>query len=203
MTFNPEPRILMVGGSPRANGNTDAQLKAAADGAKSQGISSTIIQLRKYDFSPCVGCEACRKAKACTCLLDGMQLLYPEIEACQGLILASPTHNYNVTAWMKAFIDRLYCYYNFTNDHPRAWSSRLADQNRAGAVLSVCEQVDRKDMGFTMEAMELPMEALGYKVLNKVGAMEHFHKGAIKKDQPMMDAAFETGEMVAKTISGK
>jgi multimeric flavodoxin WrbA len=43
-----------------------------------------------------------------------MGLLCPEIEESKALILGSPTYNYNVTDPMKAFIDRLYPYYNFT-----------------------------------------------------------------------------------------
>ena len=47
--------------------------------------------------------------------MDGMSLLYPKIIDARGLVLVSPTHNYNITAIMKAFIDRLYCFYNFDN----------------------------------------------------------------------------------------
>ena len=69
---------------------------------------------------------------------------------------------------MKAFIDRLYCFYNFQNTHPRTWSSQLENQNRKAVVVAICEQENRKDMGFTIEAMKLPIEALGYKVIEEL-----------------------------------
>ena len=107
-----QPTILAVGASPRASGNSDKLIAAALQGAS--GLCSTeAVHLRDYTFSPCVGCEACRKTGACTKFNDGMSLIYPKLEQAQGLILASPVHNYNVTAWMKAFIDRLYPYYVF------------------------------------------------------------------------------------------
>ncbi|ACL01811.1 flavodoxin family protein [Desulfatibacillum aliphaticivorans] len=199
MTAHPQAKILLVGGSPRPNGNTDALLQSAAQGAEARGVPCTIVHLRDYQFSPCVGCEKCRKDKACTKLMDGMQLLYPLIEECRGIILASPTHHYNITAWMKAFIDRLYCYYDFTNDRPRGWSSRLAGQGRCAAVMAVCEQEDIRDMGFTLEAMEMPLQALlGCGMTARVSALLHFSKGAVKKDQQAMDAAFEAGKAVAR-----
>ena len=200
MNSNLRPTILMVGGSPRPHGNTDALLESAAMGAESAGGTYTIVHLRDYQFSPCVGCEKCRKDKACTRLMDGMQLLYPLVEKSRGMILASPTHHYNITAWMKAFIDRLYCYYDFTRDKPRGWSSRLAGQGRHASVLAVCEQKNIKDMGFTIEAMEQPLQALGYEITAGTGAMEHFGKGSVRKDQSAMDAAFEAGKAVARKI---
>jgi multimeric flavodoxin WrbA len=126
-----------------------------------------------------------------------MELLYPEIEECKGLILGSPTYNYNITSDMKTFIDRLYPYYNFTNDRPRQYSSKLADQGRKAIVFSVCEQSDIKEMGFALEAMEMPLEALGYEVVEKFPVTGYFDRGAVSKDTNVLERAFETGKKMA------
>ena len=115
-------KVLGVGASPRKGGNTDILLRKALAGAAAAGAAAEEIQLRDYAIQPCVGCENCRKAGRCTRLMDGMQCLYPKINESRGLIMASPTHNYNITAWMKAFIDRLYPYYCFTDDRPRRYT---------------------------------------------------------------------------------
>ncbi|THB63256.1 MAG: flavodoxin family protein, partial [Desulfovibrio sp.] len=127
-------KILGVGGSPRSGGNSDVLLQNILAGAVEAGVETEAVHLRNYHFSSCIGCERCRKDKACTGLNDGMQLLYPKVEAARGLVLVSPTHQYNVTAIMKAFIDRLYAYYDFTDDRPRGYSSRLAGKDRQAAV---------------------------------------------------------------------
>lgn len=57
-----------------------------------------------------------------------MNLLYPKIEEAKGMVLGSPTYNYNVTSLMKTFIDRLYPYYNFTDDRPRGYSAGWQDR---------------------------------------------------------------------------
>jgi multimeric flavodoxin WrbA len=192
--------IFGVSGSPRKNGNTDVLLSNFAKGAQDVGADVETIYLRDYVIQPCVGCEQCRKDKACTRLLDGMQLLYPKILAARGIILGSPTHNYNVTAWVKAFIDRLYCFYDFTNDRPRAYTSRLADQGRKAIVFSVCEQPDISEMGFTLEAMRMPLEALGYEVVEKFPVTGYFDRGVVRKDEGLLSKAFRKGRNFARMV---
>ncbi|MBW2251985.1 MAG: flavodoxin family protein, partial [Deltaproteobacteria bacterium] len=91
----PEQKILAIGGSPRIHGNSDVLLKHILNGVQEENVPAEGIQLRDYYFKPCIGCEKCRKDKICTGLNDGMHLLYPKITKSQGLILLSPTHNYN------------------------------------------------------------------------------------------------------------
>lgn len=195
-----KPYILGVGASPRAKGNSDIILKQALKGAQSRGLVTETAALRDYIFQPCIGCERCRKDKACTGLNDGMHLLYPKIIQAQGLFLISPTHNYNVTAWMKAFIDRLYCFYEFQNTHPRAWSSHLANQGRKAVVAAICEQLSEEDMGFTLEAMRRPMEALGYEVVDEVAIFGHFGRGVVKKDTRALERVFAAGRKLARAV---
>ena len=196
----PEQKILAIGGSPRIHGNSDVLLKYILNGVQEESVPAEGMQLRDYYFKPCIGCERCRKDKICTGLNDGMHLLYPKITKSQGLILLSPTHNYNITAWMKAFIDRLYCFYNFDDNRPRGWSSRLAGQKRKAVIVAVCEQQNKRDMGFTIEAMRLPLEALGYEILKELPVFGIFDRGAVKKDEEILTKASELGRKLAKSI---
>ena len=144
-------KILGLSGSPRAGGNTDTLLEQFLNGAKETGAEVETLYLRNYRINYCIGCEQCRRDKTCTRFEDGMRLLYPKIEESQGVIIGSPTHNYNITAITKAFIDRLYPYYDFTDGAPRGWASRLAGHNRMSLVFTVGEQKSIHDMavGFT------------------------------------------------------
>ena len=193
-------KVLGISASPRKNGNSDVLLKHILKGVNQQEINAEKILLRDYHFQPCIGCEKCRKDKICTGLNDGMQLLYHKLLESKGLILASPTHHYNVTALMKAFIDRLYCFYNFDDNRPRGWSSRLAGQGRKAVIAAVCEQENRKDMGFTLEAMRLPLEALGYEVVGELAVFGLFDRGIIKKKEVILVKASILGRDLAKSI---
>ncbi len=196
----PERRILAIGGSPRVHGNSDVLLEHILNGVQGENVPAEGIQLRDYYFKPCIGCERCRKDKICTGLHDGMHLVYPEIIKSQGLILISPTHNYNITAWMKAFIDRLYCFYDFDDNRPRGWTSRLAGQKRKAVIVAVCEQTDKKDMGLTIGAMRLPLEALGYEIFEEFPVFGMFERGAVKKDGEILTKASELGRRFAGSI---
>ena len=195
-----QSKVLGIGGSPRKGGNSDVLMRHILSGAEDSGLQSKTVHLRDYRFDPCVGCERCRKDKCCTKLHDGMQLIYPQIVASKGLVLVSPTHNYNVTAWMKAFIDRLYCFYDFEDTRPRTWSSRLAGQGRTAVVCAVCEQVNREDMGFTLEAMRIPLEALGYEVVGELPVYGIFDRGRVKQDERILKQAAALGKALAEKI---
>lgn len=190
-------KIMGVSGSPRKNGNTDILLDSFLKGAESEGAETKKVLLRDYSIESCIGCEACRKAGTCTRFHDGMELLYPEIEDCKGLVLGSPTYNYNVTSAMKSFIDRLYPFYDFAEERPGPYSSKLADQDRKALVFTVCEQVKAEEMGFTLEAMEMPLEALGYEVTEKIPVTGFFDRGAVSKDDDILRKAFEAGKALA------
>lgn len=195
--------ILIVTGSPRKNANSDALGEEIRKAAEEAGAQAKRIALRDYVITGCVGCEQCRRDKACTRLMDGMQLIYPEVERAAGLVLVCPAHNYNVTVPMKAFIDRLYCYYDFTDTRPRNYSSRLAGAGRLGAAMAVCEQTDPRDMGMTLDAMTMPIEPHGYEVTASIPVLGHFGPGAVRDDSKAMDAARRLGADMAKRLTAR
>lgn len=194
------PRILAVGASPRKGGNSDILLRHFAAGARKAGVETEEIQLRDLVFSPCIGCEQCRRTGECSRFDDDMAGVYPRIEDSRGLFLISPVHHYNVTAWMKAFIDRLYCYYDFSMPRPGHWTSRLAGQGRKAVVCAVCEQLDREDMGFTLEAMQRPLEALGYEIMQTMSVLGIFDRGKVASRPEIISTAERYGEMLARDI---
>jgi multimeric flavodoxin WrbA len=199
-TIHPENKVIGFSGSPRKNGNPDLLLKKIISGVADQEVPAECWNLTEFQFSGCIGCEQCRKTKICTGLKDGMSLIYPELASSKGLVLACPTHNYNVTAWMKAFIDRLYCFYNFENDHPRSWSSQLSHQNRKAVIAAICEQDSVDDMGFTLEAMRRPLEALGYEVVGELAVLNVFHKANVRKQEQVMHNAYALGQQLAQSL---
>ncbi|MFA9396072.1 MAG: flavodoxin family protein [Halodesulfovibrio sp.] len=188
--------ILGVEGSPRRGGNSQAMLKMFSTVCSQESMPFFEASLRDYRYEPCVGCERCRKDKICTKFHDGMSLLYPRIQESKGLVLISPVHNYNVTAWMKSFIDRLYCYYDFTNTRPRGWSSRFAGQGRKAVIGTIAEQESIADVGVTLQAMRMPLEALGFEIVEEVVVLNTFDAGGIKKN----DASILQVEQAAKKL---
>jgi len=55
-------------------------------------------------------------------------------------------------------------------------------------------------MGFTIEAMRNPIEALGYEILGELSVFKIFDKGKVKEDNEVMNKAFDLGVKLAKAI---
>jgi multimeric flavodoxin WrbA len=193
-------KILAISGSPRKNGNTDYLLDCFLKSAKDKKIDFKVLYLRDLDINPCTGCEKCRKDGICTNFSDDMQNIYPLIVESAGLIIGSPTHNYNVPALIKSFIDRLYCFYDFTDDRPRRYSSKLANQNRQVIIFGIGEQETMEEFGFTLEAIEMPLNALGYNTMFKLPVLGVFDRGAVKNKKDMVSKAEKAGLEMAKYI---
>ncbi|GAU08766.1 flavodoxin family protein [Desulfoplanes formicivorans] len=192
--------ILGVEGSPRTKGNSEKMLAAILAGARQGGQTCVDVHLRDCRYEPCVGCERCRKDKICTRFQDAMTLIYLRLQKARGLVLVSPVNNYNITAWMKAFIDRLYCFYQFEDTRPRGWSSRLAGQGRKAVIAAIGEQEHPQDLGIALEAMRLPLEALGYEIVAEMPVLGLFDRGAIGGHQDILDRAHEAGGQLAKSL---
>jgi len=195
-------KVLGIGGSPRKGGNSDILLKRLLKGARDEGIATEEIQLRDYQFQPCIGCERCRKDKRCTGLQDGMQLIYPKIRKASGLVLISPIYSYNMTALMKSFIDRLYCFYNFSDERPGYWSSQLAGQGRKAIIAVVGEQASREagGMDLTLETMRRSIEALGHEVIGELPVLGIFHKGKVREYPQILEQAETLGRRLASLV---
>ena len=98
-------RVLGVAGSPRRNGNTDVLLAEFLRGAADKGAETKTIVLNRMKFVGCQHCDACLKSGECI-LKDDMQDIYPEFEKADVIVLASPMQFMDMTAPMKAMIDR-------------------------------------------------------------------------------------------------
>jgi multimeric flavodoxin WrbA len=132
-----------------------------------------------------------------------MQLIYPKIREANGMVLISPVYNYNVTALIKSFMDRLYSFYNFGDERPGFWSSQLAGQGRKAIIAAIGEQSSREEggMDLTLQAIRLPIEALGYEVIGEMPVLGIFNKGKIMQYPQILNEAEGLGRQLALIIS--
>jgi multimeric flavodoxin WrbA len=98
-------KIVALYGSPRRKGNTALLLKKAVQGAREAGAEVEEIVLRDLKISPCLEIYGCKETGRCA-IEDDFHLIMDKLQACQGIILASPIFFYAVSAHTKMFIDR-------------------------------------------------------------------------------------------------
>jgi multimeric flavodoxin WrbA/putative sterol carrier protein len=102
-------KILAVQGSPRpGKSNTEILLQEFLKGARNQGAQTETIYLKEKKIQPCLGCFTCWTKTPGTCVLnDDMAELLVKVGESDVLVYATPLYNYNMTALLKAFQERL------------------------------------------------------------------------------------------------
>ena len=101
-------KILIVNGSPRANGATGQILTKIREHLveAGPGLEIEYIELGQQNMQPCSGCLLCYRTGHCYIKADGVERLSQTLEQCDGVILGSPTYVSNVSGQMKTLIDR-------------------------------------------------------------------------------------------------
>jgi multimeric flavodoxin WrbA len=130
-------RVLAVNGSPRLNGNTRKALEIVLGELKAAGIEGEIINICEKDIHGCKACGACgrNKDKRCIRTDDDVNAYIEKMCAADGIILGSPTYFGNMTAQMKAFIDRAGFVGRANGDlYKRKVAAAVAINRRAGAL---------------------------------------------------------------------
>lgn len=101
--------ILVLNGSPRANGNTAAMVKAFVEGAGENGHAITVVDVCKKKIAGCLACEYCHtKGKGQCIQKDDMQEVYPVLDKAEMIVLASPIYYHSFTGQLQCAINRIY-----------------------------------------------------------------------------------------------
>lgn len=103
-------KIVAIVGSPRSKGNTSYLTEQALDEAAKHGCETEKIILCQHRVNPCLGHKDCSRRKACQQKDDAPWIL-EKFASADGVILATPVFYFNVSAQMKALIDRNYFLY--------------------------------------------------------------------------------------------
>jgi multimeric flavodoxin WrbA len=101
-------KVIAFNGSARRNGNTAILIRKVFSELQDVGIETEMIQLAGKTIRGCTACRKCFDNKNQRCAIDDdcvNECIEKMLEA-DGIILASPTYFADVTAEMKALIDR-------------------------------------------------------------------------------------------------
>ena len=105
-------KIIIIDGGPRKTMNTASMLEKFAEGAHSVSEEIEVKTIRLYDmeYKGCMSCMACKlKGKAVNVCKyrDALTPLLEEVAQADGLIMGSPIYFSEVTAQLRAFLERL------------------------------------------------------------------------------------------------
>ena len=100
-------KVLMLNGSPKANGNTAAALAEMAAIFAQEGIEAETVQVGHLPVRGCTGCGGCGKLGKCV-HDDVVNELIPKFAEADGLVLGSPVYYASANSTLTAALDRLF-----------------------------------------------------------------------------------------------
>jgi multimeric flavodoxin WrbA len=101
-------KVIAFNGSPRKEGNTFAILNMVLDEIKGAGIETEIYSMAGKSIQGCIACYQCMKNKNGKCAVekDIANECIAKMREADGILLGTPTYFSDVTAGMKALIER-------------------------------------------------------------------------------------------------
>jgi multimeric flavodoxin WrbA len=101
-------KVTAFVGSARKKYTYDATVQFLGNLQSIGDIETEIVRLHDYQLGACRGCKVCfNKGEEYCPLKDDRDLLIEKMMASDGVVFASPNYSFQVSAIMKAFLDRL------------------------------------------------------------------------------------------------
>ena len=100
-------KILVVNGSPHANGCTYTALCEVAAALEAEGMETEMIQVGTKPVSGCLGCGACIKTGKCV-IDDVVNEFIEKAKEADGFVFGSPVHYAGASGAITSFMDRAF-----------------------------------------------------------------------------------------------
>ena len=100
-------KVLILNGSPRADGNTTIAVNEMVKVFETEGIETQIMQIGSQAIRGCIACGSCAKNGKCV-FDDAVNEAAQIFEKADGLVVASPVYYASANATLIACLDRLF-----------------------------------------------------------------------------------------------
>ncbi len=140
-------KVLLINGSPKANGNTYIALSEVAKTLQNNGIDTEIISIGAKAVQGCIGCGKCAETGRCVFGDALYNAVREKIETADALVVGSPVYYAGPNGSLCALLDRLF------------YSSSKYLQYKPAAAVAVCRRggasatYDRLNKYFTITNM--------------------------------------------------
>jgi multimeric flavodoxin WrbA len=101
-------KVVAINGSARRGGNTAILLRYVLGELEKEGIETELVEMSGATIHGCLACRKCstRKDRRCSQKDDMGNVYIEKMDQADGILLGSPTYVTDVSAEMKALIDR-------------------------------------------------------------------------------------------------
>ena len=139
-------KVLMINGSPKANGNTAVALDEMKQVFAAEGIEVEYLHVGNLDIRGCIACGHCFDSGKCV-FDDVVNQAAALFDACDGLVVGSPVYYASANATLVAFLQRLF--YSTRFDKTMKVGSAVVAARRGG----LSSTFDELNKFFTISGM--------------------------------------------------
>ena len=100
-------KVLLINGSPKANGCTFTALDEMIKVFTNEGIETEIIHVGNKDIRGRIGCKYCKENGKCVFNDDIVNEVGKKLETADGLVVGSPVYYASPNGTLISFMDRL------------------------------------------------------------------------------------------------
>lgn len=132
-------KVLIINGSPRANGNTARALQEMVNVFEQEDIKAEIVHIGDKAIRGCTACKACYETDMCV-IEDIVNEVAPKFKECDGLVVGSPVYYGSANGTLISFLDRLFYSTGFNNTMKVGASVVVA---RRGGLSSTFDELNK------------------------------------------------------------
>ena len=133
-------KVLLINGSPKANGNTATALAEMEKTFHELGVETELIHVGNQAIRGCTGCLQCRKLGKCV-YDDVVNETIPKLMEADGLVLGSPVYFASANATLMAFTTRLFYSTFFVNKSMKVGTSVVVA--RRGGLSAAYDELNK------------------------------------------------------------
>ena len=141
-------KVLLINGSPHANGCTATALQEVEKVLNQNDIETEIIQVGHLDVRGCIACGKCRELGKCV-FDDIVNEVGEKFKNADGLILGSPVYYASANGTLTSFADRLF--YSSNYDKTMKVGACVVSARRGGNTATF----DQLNKYFTISSMPI------------------------------------------------
>lgn len=121
--------VILINGSPHANGCTFTALNEVAKTLNNEGIATEMIHVGNKVVRGCIACRKCKTTGKCV-FDDIVNEAAPKFKECDGIVIGSPVYFASANGTLVSFIDRLF--YSMTADKSMKVGASVVSCRRGG-----------------------------------------------------------------------
>ena len=121
-------KVLLINGSPRANGCTATALQEMISVFREEGIETELIHVGNKAVRGCIACGSCERLGKCVFNDDLVNETALKFEEADGLVVGSPVYYGSPNGTVLSFLDRLF------------YSTSFSKHLKVGAAVVSCRR---------------------------------------------------------------